>query len=377
MYYHKIFQGTLLEGAYGGLSIEAGQSALRLSPAVPRVSWDRHVPLSALTPRSGPFIWDTDARSTPTAACIFSLEGLIKEIVLDTGAAMPQGPVQRRFYSPDSAKWTGITHYAKDEEMVKWTNHILKGVVQAMILTMALTWFTGCASTGTSSSAPAPKRSGFLSSYELLTPIEGGDGAQSWRSQDVDWKKYNKVLIERIQIFVKEDSKNKGIDPTDMKMLTDYFYEALVKEISPSAQVVDTPGPDVIGIRIAIVDIVPTVYALSIAGTLTPYAFVAEAASGPASGRPAGSTPYLGETSIEVKFLDGGSGQLLGEFTDTRIGKKYDVDPSKSVPDAAKKWLNGYVDSFTSWSYAKRSFDQWAALFKQRFDELRGIAPEK
>ena len=149
-------------------------------------------------------------------------------------------------------------------------------------------------STGTSSPAPTTsKRSGFLSNYDLLKPIEGGDGAQSWRR--ADW---------------------------------------------------DAPGPDVIGIRFAIVDIVPTTYAPSIAGTLTPYAFVAEAASGPASGRPAGSTPYLGETSIEAKFLDGASGQLLGEFADTRIGKKYDIDTSKSTKDMAKKMderLHGFL----------------------------------
>jgi hypothetical protein len=251
-------------------------------------------------------------------------------------------------------------------------NRVQNVVVQGVFFMVAVAMLGGCASTGTPSPAATSGRCGFLSDYELLKPMEGGDGAKAWRRQDVDWKQYNKVLIERIQVFVKEDSKNKGIDPTDMKMLTDYFYEALVKEIQPTAQIVDMPGPDVIGVRIAIVDIIPTEYGRSITGTLIPYGFVAEAASGPASGRPAGSTPYLGETGIEVQFLDGGTGQVLGEFADTQIGKKYDLDMSKSVPGVATKWVNGYMDSFTTWSYAKRAFDQWAALFRQRLDELRG-----
>lgn len=246
-----------------------------------------------------------------------------------------------------------------------------------MALMLVISLLYGCASTGTPTTAKTAERSGFLSNYELLKPIDGGDGAQSWRSQDVDWKKYDKVLIERIQVFIKTDSENKGIDPTDLKMLTDYFYQALVKEIEPAAKIVDTPGPDVIGLRIAIVNLVPTKYGLSIAGTLTPYAFVVEAASGPASGRPAGSTPYLGETGIEVQLLDGGTGQVLAEFADNRFGKKYDLDTSKSASAATKQWVNGYVDSFTSWSYAKQAFDTWAKLFRQRFDELRGIAAEK
>jgi hypothetical protein len=250
---------------------------------------------------------------------------------------------------------------------------VQKRAVQGMAFMLVAALLSGCASTGTPTPAKTPERSGFLSNYELLKPIEGGDGAQAWRSQDVDWKKYDKVLIERIQVFIKPDSENKGIDPTDLKMLTDYFYQALVKELEPTTQIVDKAGPDVIGLRIAIVNLVPTKYALSIAGTLTPYAFVAEAASGPASGRPAGSTPYLGETGIEAQVLDGGSGRVLAEFADNRFGKKYDLDTSKDATGAAKQWVNGYVDSFTTWSYAKQAFDQWAGLLKKRFNELRGI----
>jgi hypothetical protein len=254
---------------------------------------------------------------------------------------------------------------------------VQKTIAKGMAFTLVLSLLIGCASTGTPKPAETSGRSGFLSNYELLKPIEGGDEAKAWRRQDVNWKQYNKVLFERIQVFIKEDSENKGIDPTDLKVLTDYFYEALVKEIKPTVQVVDKAGPDVIGVRIAIVNLVPTKYALSIAGTLTPYAFVAEAASGPASGRPAGSTPYLGETGIEVQFLDGGSGQVLAEFADHKFGKKYDVDMTKNAPDAAKQWVKGYTDSFTSWSYAKHAFDLWAKLFKQRFDELRDIKTGK
>jgi len=246
-----------------------------------------------------------------------------------------------------------------------------------MVFMLMVALLCGCASTGTTTPAKTPERSGFLSNYDLLKPIKGGDGAQSWRSQDLDWKKYDKILIERMQVFIKQDSENKGIDPTDLKMLTDYFYQALVKELESTAQIVDKAGPDVIGLRIAIVNLVPTKYALSIAGTLTPYAFVAEAASGPASGRPAGSTPYLGETGIEVQIVDGGSGQVLAEFSDNRFGKKYDLDTSKSTTGAAEQWAKGYVNSFTTWSYAKMAFDQWAELLKKRFNELRGIEAVK
>jgi hypothetical protein len=33
--------------------------------------------------------------------------------------------------------------------------------------------------------------------------------------------------------------------------------------------------------------------------------------------------------------------------------------------------VNGYLDSFTQWDYAKAAFDNWAAEFARRFAELR------
>ncbi len=91
------------------------------------------------------------------------------------------------------------------------------------------------------------------------------------------------------------DSTGKRIDPTDLKMLIDYFYATLVEHVQPTAEIVDKTGPGVLVVQIAITDLMPTNYKLSVAGTLMPYAIVAEAASGLAGGRPAGSTPYLGE----------------------------------------------------------------------------------
>ena len=53
---------------------------------------------------------------------------------------------------------------------------------RGLVLTLMLVLLYGCAA---SSGKPAldskPTRSGFLSNYDLLKPIEGGDGAQSWR----------------------------------------------------------------------------------------------------------------------------------------------------------------------------------------------------
>ena len=235
---------------------------------------------------------------------------------------------------------------------------------------------------GTGVTATASTRltkSGFLSHYDRLKPSAGADGIECWRDERVDLKRFDKALFSRIVVTLappgKDETPPAAIDPVDLKALTDYFHAALVRSLQPQMAVVDQAGQGVIVIRIALTDLVPTSTLESAAGTLTPYGFVAEAGSGVATGRPAGSTPYLGETGIEVQFRDGGSGAILGECRDTRIGRKYAADVNASAVGAAQTWASGYLNSFQSWAYARNAFDKWAQLLAKRFGELRGVAP--
>jgi hypothetical protein len=241
----------------------------------------------------------------------------------------------------------------------------------------------GCASTessllgsGTGVTASDPSRltrSGFLSDYARLQPVSWAQGIQCWRAPGLDAKKYDKILITRIILKLKP-GQAEGIDPTDLKTLTDYFYHALVKALSPQMKVVSKPGPDVLVMRIALTNLVPTGVTESVAGTVVPYAFIAEAGSGVATGRPAGSTPYLGETGMEMQFRDGASGRVLGECRDTEIGRKYVASLDSGVTGTAQTWASGYLNSFQEWSYAKDAFDKWAMLVAQRLAKLRGGA---
>jgi len=230
----------------------------------------------------------------------------------------------------------------------------------------------GGGATITASDKARMTRSGFLSDYARLKPTPWGEGVQCWRAADFDPKRYDKLLITRMVVTLKP-GQAQGIDPSDLKALTDYFHAALVNALKPQMQIVDKPGPGVIVMRIALTDLVPTTVADSLAGTFVPYAFVAEAGSGVATGRPAGSTPYLGETGMEMQFRDGASRAVIGECRDTEIGRKYAADLNGSVVGAAQTWASGYLNSFESWAYAKNAFDKWSALTATRFAELRGV----
>lgn len=242
---------------------------------------------------------------------------------------------------------------------------------------------------GTSITASDPTRmtrSGFLSDYGRLKATEWGGGIECWRAADLAAERYDKIMVARIVVSMappkgKENGKDKEaepmIDPSDLKTLTDYFHSSLEKTLKPQLTIVDKAGPNVLVLRIALTHLVPTTVSDSVMGTLIPYAFVAEAGSGVATGRPAGSTPYMGETGMEMQFRDGATGAVLGECRDTEIGRKYAAEGDSGAGGAAQTWAGGYLNSFQAWSYAKNAFDKWSLLVAQRLAQLRGVAPAK
>lgn len=253
----------------------------------------------------------------------------------------------------------------------------------SLLVLSGCTLLSGCATTGssgnganvTASDKTRMTKSGFLSDYAQLKPAAVGDGLECWRAPNLNARNYDKAMFSRIVVSLappKGSEEQEMIDPSDLKTLTDYFHGAMVKAMKPQMPVVDQAGAGVVVIRIALTNLVPTKVSRSVGGTLIPFGFVAEAGSGVATGRPAGSTPYLGETSMEMQFLDGASGKVLAECRDTQIGRKYAAEVNSGADGAATTWANGYLNSFQAWSYAKNAFDKWSLLVAQRMGQLRG-----
>jgi hypothetical protein len=287
---------------------------------------------------------------------------------------------------------TGISYDQHKERITMQLNTTISRTVPGLgicLIAGAAALLTGCqtynAALGSGTNVTAIDsarltRSGFLSDYARLKPVAALDGIECWRDTALNPRQFDKALVSRIVVSLQpptgqKEGEVKTIDPNDLKTLTDYFYAALVKALKPQMEVVDKAGPGVVVIRIALTDLVPTTVTDSLAGTLIPYAFIAEAGSGVATGRPAGSTPYMGETGMEMQFRDGANGQIIAECRDTEIGRKYAAAVNTGAVGAAQTWANGYMSSFQAWQYAKEAFDKWSLLVARRFAELRGVTP--
>ena len=244
-------------------------------------------------------------------------------------------------------------------------------------LALAAAFVSGCAAPGSGNAGvtASDERAkvsnvGFLTEPGKLKVQAANGGFLCWRQSGINWKSYDKVMIERIQVAFRPGTQN-TVDPTDLKMLVDYFHADLVKALTGQVQLVNAPGPGVLRVRIALTNLVPTNTIASLAGTAAPYGFVAEIGSGAATGRPVGSTPYLGQTGMEAQFRDGATGNVIAECADTEIGLKYAADLNAGATGVAESWVSGYLDSFSQWTYAKNAFDKWSADFARRFAQLR------
>ena len=229
-----------------------------------------------------------------------------------------------------------------------------------LLITMVFLLLSGCATTnGKAKESEGPKYSGFLSDYSQLKPEAEGSKAMKYVNPQADMKKYKKFILEKIIVYLKDDAEYKGIDPDAMKAMTDYFHEAIVRELGSDYPIVTDPGPDVLRLRIAITDLAPTKTAVTVLVLVTPYATVADLASGAAS--KSGSPPYLGHAAIEVEGIDSETLQSVFAYVEQRFGKKYDAENPGS-----------YFKAYSEWGYVQQAFDYWAKKFRARLDEING-----
>jgi hypothetical protein len=112
---------------------------------------------------------------------------------------------------------------------------------------------------------------GFLSDYSKIPSTPSEDGAYKYRDPNVDASKYNRLLVDRIKVWFKDDAEYKGIDPDELKMLTDYFYSAIEKAMGDDYPMVKEAGPDVLRVRIAVTDIEPNQVAASLTTLVVPF----------------------------------------------------------------------------------------------------------
>ena len=115
------------------------------------------------------------------------------------------------------------------------------------------------------------EHSGFLGDYSKLQAGPEGGIDQRYIREGVNFKQYNKIMLDQVRFYFKNDAADKGIDADAMKELSDSFINrAMIDALGSAYPFVAKPGPQVMRVRVAITDLELPNRAINAVSTVLP-----------------------------------------------------------------------------------------------------------
>ena len=189
------------------------------------------------------------------------------------------------------------------------------GVVLVLMVILAFAMTTGCATDS------GPHATGFLRDYSNLGKDPDDFAKRVYIRKDVAFGAYEKIMIDHVTFFLREDAEYKGIQADEMTELAQHFHTAVVKALAGAYTFTDKPGPTTMRVRIAITGLVPGKSAAGTVTTVIPVGLAASTIKKVATGSHIG----MGGASFEAELLDSQTNEVLAAVLDDKTGKKYKV----------------------------------------------------
>jgi hypothetical protein len=207
----------------------------------------------------------------------------------------------------------------------------------------------GCSSTY---QARRVSPSGFLGDYSQLKPGEGEEALMVYVKPQVDFSRYDRVMIDPVIILADEGGILSRVSREDLQRLANYLDATLRTQMRADYAIVDKAGPGVLRLRVAITEAKGSKVIMDVASSLMPIGLALSELKNIATG----SHSAVGSVGIECEGLDSESGTRLFAAADARVGRKF----------------TGQFDKFDKWRTSKDAFDFWAQRLQLRLREERG-----
>jgi len=236
----------------------------------------------------------------------------------------------------------------KEENM----RRIMGGLV--VCLTMGI---NACAST---QEARSVEKSGFLGDYSMLkegarnTTGFGSDVENQallvYKNPATDWKKYKKIRLDPVTVWLGPNSKMKDVKAEDRQRLADLLWSNIDEQMRKDYEMVSQLGPEVVHLQVAITEGEESNATLDTISSVIPQARLLSGMKSMATG----VSLFTGSASVEMKATDGETGTLLVAAVDRRGGTKS---------------LSGVTNS---WNDVEEAFRYWAEKMRYRACQWRG-----
>ena len=193
--------------------------------------------------------------------------------------------------------------------------------------------------------AKAPSESDFIRDLPPLKPSPVVKGAYFWNATKLSLAKYDRLLIDPIEVFVHKESKYGGTAPAEMLAVTAQLRAQLIDALEPDYPIVNKPGPGVARVRLAITGIKLVQQKKAARGV---FGFMPAGLAVNALQEAAGRKILPEDATAEIELLDSTTGARLA------VG----VDP-KAFRHGGK----------SSWEALREALKLYAMRLRQRLDE--------
>ncbi len=208
---------------------------------------------------------------------------------------------------------------------------------------MGMFLLAGCATS-------KPPQPGILGeySYNLEKGPEGGAKLR-WLKPGVDFSKYNKVMVDKVHFAAANDSAEaqqaSEIDPKALQELEDKCNQALIAAIATKYPVMTQPGPDVMRVRFAIIDLKKSYPVFSGVTSILPIGLALTLLKRPVTGTWTGG----GSTVAQFMAKDSTSDEVIAAAQDS-----YEA---------------GFWERFSRYGQAEDAFKMWGEKLVKFLDE--------
>ncbi len=195
----------------------------------------------------------------------------------------------------------------------------------------------------------------FLSECKGFTPDSDRPGMFIYTASNYHPRNYSRFIFPPIEIWIDPDSEYKGVQPDELKKITDGFRKAISDALGDAYPIVDEPGPGVAIVRLALTDVYLKKKKLKWQN-YTPIGAISKGVQ-----KAAGKNVALTTAHLEIEMLDSQSGQRLKAGVDVQAGEKL-----------REKIKKGEKRPETTWADVEKTFEFYAKRFRQRLDAARG-----
>jgi hypothetical protein len=168
-----------------------------------------------------------------------------------------------------------------------------------------------------------------------------GPGARlRYLREGVDWKRYDKMLLDPVQFWKASDVKA-GLNEAEKQGLVNYFHSAFYERMSQDFEMVSLPQPNTMRVSVVFTRLGNRSVTLDTVSTYVPQLRLVSEIKTVFTGKPS----FVGEAAFEAKLTDAHTGELLGAAVDKRVGGKTikNMDSWLDVKNAIDYWVEAFA----------------------------------